>query len=61
MSFCRQPEFVVGERVYIAGMHRNYKPVIVVIDRYKVTVRTEGVPGSERTFKVSELQKVSTQ
>ena len=59
MTTPKQPEYAIGERVYIAGMHRNYKPVIVAIEHGKVTVKTEGVPGSERVFKVNELQKIS--
>lgn len=52
--------FTVGEAVYVRGMHRNYKPVIVKLDTRTATVATPGIAGSERTFKVNELEKLST-
>lgn len=53
-----QPVFVVGEIVNIVGLHRHYRPVIVAIEYGKVTVKTPQLAGSERTFKLNDLEKV---
>ena len=58
MTTPKQPTFAVGDRVTIIGFHKNYVPVIVAIADGKATVKTQGVPGSERVFKISELEKI---
>jgi hypothetical protein len=50
--------FQLGERVHIVGMHKNWVPVIVALDVNSVTVKTEGLPGSEQVLKVSQLEKI---
>lgn len=57
------PVFVVGEVVTIAGMHKNFRPRIVAIEYApnrsgKATVKSDGIPGSERVFRINELEKV---
>lgn len=53
-----RPTFVVGEKITIVGMHKNWTPVIVAIEGEKATVMTEGLPGSERTYKLKDLEKI---
>lgn len=64
MTTQKQPDFQIGERVTIAGLHKQYRPVIVSIEtgprgaRF-VTVKTPELAGSERVFKFNEIEKIT--
>lgn len=60
MTTKKQPTFEIGERVTIAGLGKHYKPVIVLIEHGRATVKSDGLPGSERVFKLHDLEKIST-
>ena len=55
----RTQSFAVGERVTIAGFHKNYQPVIAEIDGELARVRTEELPGGDPLLvRVRDLEKI---
>lgn len=43
----RAPSFAVGDVVTVVGYHRNYQPVIAMIDGDHAVLRTPVLPGGD--------------